>query len=46
MDAKDKQRRQKERTIRELMLNAYNNGTVIPAFNIPYLPIVQPVVQA
>jgi len=46
MDANDKQPRQRERTIRELMLNAYNKGTVIPAFNIPYLPIVEPVAQA
>ena len=26
--------------------NAAKNGTIIPAFNIPYLPMVEPVVQA
>ena len=36
----------KKRTSRELMTNAYQNATVIPAFNIPYLPMMAPVVQA
>lgn len=34
------------RTNRELMLNAYQNATVIPAFNIPHLPIMEPVAKA
>ena len=34
------------RTSRELMLNAYRHRTVIPAFNIPYLPMVGPIAQA
>ncbi|MBD3307567.1 hypothetical protein GF339_14120 [candidate division KSB3 bacterium] len=29
-----------------LMHNAWNAGTVIPAFNIPYLPMMQPVINA
>ena len=33
------------RTNRELMLNAYQNATVIPAFNIPHLPMMAPVVK-
>jgi ketose-bisphosphate aldolase len=28
------------------MLNAYQHGTVIPAFNIPYLPMVEPLTRA
>ncbi len=31
---------------RELMLNAWRAGTVIPAFNIPYRPMMAPIVQA
>jgi len=31
---------------RELMLRALRAGTVIPAFNIPYLPMMEPVVRA
>ncbi len=31
---------------RELMERAFRAGTVIPAFNIPYLPMVEPVVKA
>ena len=34
------------RTSKELMLNAWNAGTVIPAFNIPYLPMMQPLIKA
>jgi fructose-bisphosphate aldolase, class II len=34
------------RSSRELMLNAYHHGTVIPAFNIPYLPMVEPLTRA
>ncbi len=30
----------------DLMLRAWNTATVIPAFNIPYLPIMAPVVRA
>jgi ketose-bisphosphate aldolase len=32
--------------IREIMLNAHRQGLAIPAFNIPYLPMLEPVVQA
>lgn len=31
---------------KELILRASRSGTVIPAFNIPYLPMVEPVVKA
>ncbi|MHC4788418.1 MAG: class II fructose-bisphosphate aldolase [Planctomycetota bacterium] len=31
---------------RELVRNAFEAGTVIPAFNIPYLPMMEPVVRA
>lgn len=31
---------------RDLMRNAWEAGTVIPAFNTPYLPMVAPIVQA
>ena len=34
------------RTSRELMLNAYRNSTVIPAFNIPSLPMIAPITKA
>ncbi len=34
------------RNTRELMLRALEAGTVIPAFNIPYLPMMEPVVRA
>jgi len=34
------------RSSRQLMLNAYRAGKVIPAFNIPYLPMVAPIAQA
>lgn len=30
----------------EIIRKAYSNGVTIPAFNIPYLPMMQPVVQA
>jgi hypothetical protein len=36
----------KQRTSRDLMKNAYGNATVIPAFNIPCLPMMAPVVEA
>lgn len=36
----------KQRTSRDLVKNAYGNATVIPAFNIPYLPMMTPAVQA
>jgi fructose-bisphosphate aldolase class II len=29
-----------------MMNNAYRTGTVIPAFNVPYLPMVEPVIRA
>ncbi len=34
------------RDSKTLMLNAWKAGTVIPAFNIPYLPMIKPVVTA
>ena len=34
------------RTSRELMVNAYEKATVIPAFNIPYLPMMSPITQS
>lgn len=30
----------------ELMVNAWKAGTVIPAFNVPYLPVMEPIVRA
>ncbi|MCK4747854.1 MAG: class II fructose-bisphosphate aldolase [Bacteroidales bacterium] len=30
----------------ELVQNAWNTGTVIPGFNIPYIPMMEPVVRA
>jgi len=35
-----------KRSSRELMLSAYHHHLVIPAFNIPYLPMVAPIAQA
>jgi fructose/tagatose bisphosphate aldolase len=46
MASNPKQPHQTRRTSRELMLNAYENATVIPAFNIPYLPMMAPIAQA
>ncbi len=34
------------RDSKTLMINAWNAGVVIPAFNIPYLPMIQPVIKA
>jgi len=34
------------RTVAEIIRKAYNIGIAIPAFNIPYLPMMEPVVQA
>lgn len=34
------------RDSKTLMLNAWKAGTVIPAFNIPYLPMMKPVIAA
>jgi fructose-bisphosphate aldolase class II len=34
------------RTVAEIIQNAYRLGVAIPAFNIPYLPMMEPVVQA
>ena len=34
------------RDTRELMLNAWKARTVIPAFNIPHLPMMEPIVRA
>ncbi|RQW06371.1 class II fructose-bisphosphate aldolase [candidate division KSB1 bacterium] len=34
------------RDSKTLMLNAWKAGTVIPAFNIPYLPMMKPVIKA
>jgi fructose-bisphosphate aldolase class II len=33
-------------TTRELIVRAWKQGLVVPAFNIPYLPMMKPVVQA
>jgi len=33
-------------TTREIIQNAWNAGIVVPAFNIPYLPMVKPVIEA
>lgn len=33
-------------TTKQIMLDAWKSGTVIPAFNIPYLPMMEPVVGA
>jgi fructose-bisphosphate aldolase, class II len=33
-------------TTKEIMLNAYQKGTVLLAFNVPHLPMIQPVIQA
>jgi len=35
-----------KRTTSEIMQNAWKAGVVVPAFNIPYLPMVEPVVRA
>ena len=29
-----------------LMMNAYKQGTIIPGFNVPYLPMMEPIVSA
>ncbi len=34
------------RSTSELVQNAWNAGTVIPGFNIPYIPMMEPVVRA
>lgn len=31
---------------KEAMLRAWRNGTLVPAFNIPYLPMMEPIVRA
>ena len=36
----------KNKNTKEIMLAAYRAKTVVPAFNIPYLPMIAPVVQA
>ncbi|MBN1562613.1 MAG: class II fructose-bisphosphate aldolase [Anaerolineae bacterium] len=33
-------------TSRDIVLNAYRAGIAIPAFNVPYLPMVEPVIRA
>ena len=33
-------------TVRDIVLNAYHTGIAIPAFNVPYLPMVEPVIRA
>ncbi|MBN2305435.1 MAG: class II fructose-bisphosphate aldolase [Anaerolineae bacterium] len=33
-------------TVRDIALNAYHAGIAIPAFNVPYLPMVEPVIRA
>jgi len=44
--AQESKKKQKQRTLREVMLNAYKSDAVIPAFNIPYLPMIRPVTEA
>lgn len=34
------------RTINEIMVTAWKSGIVIPSFNIPYLPMMEPVIRA
>ncbi|MHC4123500.1 MAG: class II fructose-bisphosphate aldolase [Planctomycetota bacterium] len=34
------------RKSKELMINAYKNGLVVPAFNIPYIPMIPPITKA
>jgi ketose-bisphosphate aldolase len=33
-------------TIKQIMSNAHQAGLVIPAFNVPYLPMIEPVIRA
>src|SRR5512140_2864593 len=33
-------------TTKQIMINAWKSGIVIPGFNIPYLPMMEPVVRA
>lgn len=33
-------------SLKQIVLNAYKQGTAIPAFNIPYLPMTVPVIRA
>jgi len=35
-----------KRSINEIMLAAWKKGIVIPAFNIPYVPILEPIIRA
>ena len=42
----NKERRMARRTTRELMLAALRAETAIPGFNIPYLPMMEPVIRA
>ena len=32
--------------MRTIMLRAFQKGIVIPAFNVPYLPMMEPLVRA
>jgi ketose-bisphosphate aldolase len=43
---KPNQKSAMKKTTTELMLNAWNAGVIIPAFNIPHLPMAAPVVRA
>ncbi len=36
----------KYRSVEKIVKNSYDEGIVIPAFNIPYLPMMEPVVEA
>ena len=31
---------------RNILLNAWRSHIVVPAFNVPYLPMVEPIIQA
>jgi ketose-bisphosphate aldolase len=36
----------KETGIREIMISAWNKGIIVPGFNIPYMPMMEPIVRA
>lgn len=32
--------------VKQIVINAWKNGIVVPGFNIPYLPMMEPVIRA
>ena len=34
------------KSVADIILGAYHQGIVIPAFNVPYLPMIEPVIRA